>query len=392
MALIGVFGLSTSCRSGGTYHLVNGLMEHAHHSRHNFLYIHERASANDAFPDNVESVVRNKVRRFCVQGLLALPFVDIPLARETVTLALLGAASSTMPGQLRRADVWLWPHCCSPVPALTPTVVFFHDMIHRHHPELFTPGVLFRRRRAEISMRRCAAILCPSNAVRTDLARIYPHVGEKASVCWETACEVVPREHCESEIRAIRNSHGADALFLYVAADWPHKNHALLVESVTNLRRKTSQPFTVVFVGPRRYHRLQRLIEERHAAGLVVDVGCVTRKQLAGYYYAATSLVYPSLSEGFGIPLVEAMKCGTPIIASDVTSIPEVCGDAAVLLPPTDAHRWATEMLRMMTDEEHRARCSRSSEDRGTLFSWERCWRTIDGVLSAVISTGKRQT
>jgi glycosyltransferase involved in cell wall biosynthesis len=392
MALIGVFGLNMSSKSGGAYYLINGLMAHAQHSKNSFLYIHEGTSTKAPFPDNVESVVRNTATRFCVQGLLALPFVDILLSSEAIAFRLLSAASGIVPQRLCRADVWLWPHCCSPVPSLTLVVAFFHDMNHQHHPEFYSPGVLFRRKRAELSMGRCAAILCPSDVVRTDLVRTYPRMSERTTVCWETACEVVSREHCEREIRAIRNSHGTDTLFLYVAADWPHKNHALLIESAMDLQMRTNHSFKVVFVGPRRTHRLQRLIAGRQATDLVVDVGPVTRMQLAAYFYTATCLVHPSLHEGFGIPLVEAMKCGTPIVASNIASIPEVCGDAAVLLPPTDAYGWAREMLRMIVDKEHRAKCSQSSLDRGMLFSWERCWRTIDEVLSKVISARRQRT
>ncbi len=392
MALIGVFGLNMSSKSGGAYYLINGLMTHAQHSKNSFLYIHEGTSTQAPFPDNVESVVRNKVTRFCVQGLLALPFVDILLSSETIAFRLLSAASGLVPRRLCRADVWLWPHCFSPVPSITPIVAFFHDMKHLHHPEFYSSGVLFRRKRAELSMRRCAAILCPSNVVKTDLVRTYPRMGERTTVCWEMACEVVSREHCEREIRAIRNSHGTDALFLYVAADWSHKNHTLLVESAMYLQMRTNHSFKVIFVGPRRTHRLQRLIAERQAADLVIDVGPVTRTQLAAYFYTATCLVHPSLHEGFGIPLVEAMKCGTPIVASNIASIPEVCEDAAVLLPPTDAHGWAKEMHRMIVDKEHRAKCSQASLNRGMLFSWEHCWQTIDEVLFKVISTRRQRT
>ncbi len=384
MALIGVFGLNTTRASGGTYHLIHGLMEHAQYSQHRYVYIHERTRAPVVFPPNVQSVAQPGLRRFCAQGLCAVPFVDLLLSREAIAFFLLGAVSGIPRGKLRGMDAWLWPHCCSPVPHVTPVVAIFHDMIHRHHPEWFSPAIRLRRRRAEISMRHCAAVLCPSQAVRADLVGAYPGLKDRTTVCWEAACEVVAPEHCESEIRAIRSAHGTAHLFLYVAADWPHKNHELLIDAALDLRKRTAYPFKLVLVGPRRSHRLQRLIQERQATDVVADVGSISRRQLAGYYYAATSLVYSSRDEGFGIPLVEAMRCGTPIIASDAGSIPEVCGQAAVLLPPREPHRWAAEMLRMATEPEHRARCSQAARERGALFTWNRCWETIDRVLSAV--------
>ncbi len=103
----------------------------------------------------------------------------------------------------------------------------------------------------------------PAGAMKIDRLVSKARVGQRRlSACREAACEVVASEHCESEIRAIRSAHGTAHLFLYVAADWPHKNHELLVDAALDLRKRTVHPFKLVLVGPRRSRRLQRLIQE----------------------------------------------------------------------------------------------------------------------------------
>lgn len=386
MALVGVFGLNLSPKSGGAYYLIKGLMENAYYSEHNYIYFHERSLANKVFPRNVESVSRSVLNRLAVQGLLRLPCADHILGCRKMALFVLCVLSNVMPNRFRGVEVWLWPHCFSPIPNLKPVVAICHDMIHRYHPEFFPSFVLYRRKKAEISMRNCARIVCPSNVVKKDLIHNYPEFHDKATTCWEAACEMVVREECEKESRTIRKLYGDSALFLYVAADWPHKNHELLIKAAIRLREMTDSPFRVVFVGPRRSNRIQRLIKEQKAVNLVVDIGGIARECLVGYYYAATALVFPSLHEGFGIPLVEAMQCGLPIIASDIASIPEVCGSAAVLLPPVNPNVWAHQMLTMMTWEEHRLKYSKLSLSRARKFTWQRYWAQMDRVLSDALS------
>jgi glycosyltransferase involved in cell wall biosynthesis len=385
VAQVGVFGLNLSPKSGGAYHLIKGLMENAHYSEHSFVYLHEWPST--ALPKNVKSVPRSVLNRLAVQGFLRVPCADRILSDRRSAFLLFSLLGSIRPRRLREIDVWLWPHCFSPVPNLKPIVAIFHDMIHRYHPELFTRSVLFRRRRAELSMRHCAAIICPSSVVKDDLIRIYPGFRDKATICWEAAYEMVPRESCKNEIRTIQSLHGTSTLFLYVAVDWPHKNHELLIKAAVSLREMTNYPFKVVFVGSRRSNRIQGLIEEQKAGNLVIDAGGVTQGRLSAYYYAATALVFPSLHEGFGIPLVEAMQCGVPIIASNIASIPEVCGSAAVLLAPDNPNTWAREMFTMMIQNEHRFKYSRMSLERSQVFSWQRCWEKLDKVFSDALST-----
>jgi glycosyltransferase involved in cell wall biosynthesis len=122
------------------------------------------------------------------------------------------------------------------------------------------------------------------------------------------------------------------------------------------------------------------LQEDRELRGRVVLAGYVPDADLAALYSGARAFVYPSLYEGFGLPVLEAMRCGTPVIASDSTSLPEVVGDAGLLVAPTDAAALSDALLRLATDDALAADLARRGRERSALFSWE---RTADETVRA---------
>ena len=112
------------------------------------------------------------------------------------------------------------------------------------------------------------------------------------------------------------------------------------------------------------------------AAGSVVRLGRVDEEQLWTMYRKAAALVYPSLYEGFGLPLLEAMACGTPVIAARAASIPEVVGSAGVLVDPMDVARWTEAIARVITDPDLRDSLKDQGLERAALYSWERTARS----------------
>ena len=115
------------------------------------------------------------------------------------------------------------------------------------------------------------------------------------------------------------------------------------------------------------------------AADAVVRLGPVSEKRLPTLYRRAIALVYPSLYEGFGLPLVEAMACGTPVIASNTASMPEVLGDAAILVDPADGQAWTGAIIDVVHDEQTRGRLRTAGLRRAADFTWERTARlTLD--------------
>jgi glycosyltransferase involved in cell wall biosynthesis len=157
-----------------------------------------------------------------------------------------------------------------------------------------------------------------------------------------------------------------EPFLLYPANAWPHKNHARLFEAFGRLRAERPE-LRLVLTGAA-HDRLPPLpdgVESRGHVGL---------DDLVGLYRSAAALVYPSLYEGFGIPCVEAMACGCPVAASDVASIPEVCGNAAVYFDPLDPESIAEGIRRVLDAPPP------GGPERAARFTWDECARRHDEV------------
>jgi len=191
----------------------------------------------------------------------------------------------------------------------------------------------------------------------------------------------------DAEMVRLGDRYEGTALFVYVAVDWPHKNHALLIEAAQRLRVLTDRPFRVLFAGYRRTDALSVLLRGSGAHDLVEDLGPVSPAVLSALMQVATALVFPSRSEGFGIPLVEAMQCGLPIIASDHPCIAEITGGAGVTLSPDEPGAWAQTMSRMLADGPFRSGLAAASSARSGLFSWSRSWHAVDAALDRAVRT-----
>ena len=387
MAKIGLFALNMSPKSGGVFSLFNGLVSHARHSKHRFVYLTAHPpAATTPLPENVEVVARPKWTRLATQIAMNAPRGDLLFRGRAASVAVLSAAAAGSPAFFSAVDAWLWPHCFKPVPNLRRTVVICHDMIHRHHPEYFSRRDLTSRRQAERLLPLAAAILCPSHASANDLIAAYPKLEPRVRLFTEAPCEVIPEQQCAAELKEVDERYGGVPLFLFVAVDWPHKNHQLLIDAALALREMTPRPFKVLFVGRRRGGAVAEAVRRKQAGDVVIEVGGVSSAMLAALYRRSTALVYPSLHEGFGIPLVEAMQYGLPMIASTSPCIPEVTSGAAALLPPTEPALWAMEMHRLLADPHRRAYLAELSRERAGDFNWAKTWAGVDDALDAALA------
>ncbi len=135
---------------------------------------------------------------------------------------------------------------------------------------------------------------------------------------------------------------------------------------------------------------LSAIAERAGAPEALVRLGSVGEAQLRVLYRCAIALVYPSMYEGFGLPVLEAMACGTPVIASNAASIPEVIGDAGILLPPRDIAAWTDAIVRLVNDEQERARLREAGRARAATFTWARTARmTLDVYRSVARLTNR---
>jgi O-antigen biosynthesis alpha-1,3-rhamnosyltransferase len=162
---------------------------------------------------------------------------------------------------------------------------------------------------------------------------------------------------------------------LHVGDLHERRNLPLIVHAIFEARRRPGMPpLSLVLAGVDRGigDRLRAYAREAKSPDAVVCLGPVTDSQLLTLYRGAAALVYPSRYEGFGLPVLEAMACGTPVIASRAASIPEVLGDAGVLLDPDDEPAWADAIAAVLNDEWQKGRMRKAGLTRAKEFTWAR--------------------
>jgi len=270
------------------------------------------------------------------------------------------------------------------------TVFTLHDLIFLFHPETHKPlNRWFLTLMMPRFLRVADAVIAVSECTKRDAIRFYGIPEEKITVIYEG---VNPRfRPADPEaIAAVRARYSLPEHFiLYVGTIEPRKNLAALLEAFHHLLATCSLrpapcdllPATcdlrLVIVGKRGwlyegfFHRLRELgLEDR-----VIFTGYVPDEDLPAIYSAADLFVFPSLYEGFGLPVLEAMACGTPVVCSDTSSLPEVAGDTALLVDPTDVRALAAAMERALTDEHLRAEIRARGLGRAGHFTWEKAAR-----------------
>jgi glycosyltransferase involved in cell wall biosynthesis len=184
------------------------------------------------------------------------------------------------------------------------------------------------------------------------------------------------RQLTGSELRVFRMKHEVDRPYiLAVGTQEPRKNLPMLLRAFAAIR--DDLPHRLVIVGPEGWltEGLHEAIRDLALGDRLVMTGFVSDAELGGWYSAADLVALPSWYEGFGLPLLEAMACGAPVLASGVSSLPDVGGDASRYLDPGDQRAWETSMLDLVRDERERERMSMAGMQRAADFSWERTAR-----------------
>jgi glycosyltransferase involved in cell wall biosynthesis len=300
----------------------------------------------------------------------------------------------SIPLKLRRLGVELFhsPHYVLPLLNRTPAVVTIHDCIHLLFPEYLPNRMAWRYARYMLAsaIRRSASILTVSEASRRDILRFHPDADpDRIHVVPNAIDPALLEKPSEEETARIRERYQIRGRFLLYAGNIkPHKNLERLIAAFGVLKRDPELADLKLFIiGDEitRYGSLRRGVE---AAGVRQDVrffGFVPDRTLAGLYRLASIFVFPSLYEGFGLPPLEAMACGTPVVTSRISSLPEVAGDAAFLVDPYSVDDIARGIRSLLVDSDLAATLVRRGRARAQRFSWERSVREIHSVYMRVL-------
>lgn len=255
-----------------------------------------------------------------------------------------------------------------------PTVVTIHDLVWRVAPRTMRPlNRLADATLMPLAVRQAERVIAVSEHTRSSILRWHPRPGVCVTPLGaSTVAKAVPFAHPRP-------------FFLFVGTREPRKNLTGLIEAFRLAVAAGLTGHDLVLAGDAGWKQAgwKRQIEASGLGRRVVDLGALPAARLAGVYAAATALVLVSFHEGFGIPLVEAMRHGTPAIASQVGSLPEVAGDAAVWVDPTRPEEIASALLRLATDRPFRERLAANARRRMALFSWDTTAAQTLAILKA---------
>jgi glycosyltransferase involved in cell wall biosynthesis len=258
----------------------------------------------------------------------------------------------------------LWSNCR--------TIVMVHDLIPLHFPKRFSPGTLYNRHYIPQVLRQAEHIICNSSATAQDIMQF----------CGLSANRItpIPLAYDAQHFRFLDlpKRH----YFLYLGRFAPYKNVQRAIAAFATFPNCSDYEFWLA--GPtdqRQLPLLQTQIEELQLTHQIKFLNYVAYDDLPKLINQAIALVFPSLWEGFGLPALEAMACGTPVITSNVSSLPEVTGDAALLVDPYDVGAIAQAMHDITTDTQLWANLRSASLTRASQFSWAKTGRATAEVL-----------
>ena len=312
-----------------------------------------------------------------------------PLVRIPVTLS----------AELRRNPVdVLHVQYTAPPLAPCPVVATIHDLSFEHLPETFN-----RRSRAQLRLtvrrtaRKAAQILTLSEFSRQDIVDTYSIAPDRVSVTPAAAASDFKPIEDETELRKIREAYGIERDYiLSVSSIQPRKNLIRLIEAYSCLRglRPEGKLPQLVLVGKRGWldNETFRAAQRHSANNDIAFTGYVAERDLPALYSGATCFIYPSFFEGFGLPVLEAMQCGVPVIAGNRTSIPEVVGEAGLLFDPFDTNSLVQALTRMLDNPEYRAALRIQGLERAREFDWKQTAQlTLKAYQRAAVTKYKHQ-
>jgi glycosyltransferase involved in cell wall biosynthesis len=268
-----------------------------------------------------------------------------------------------------------------------PTVLTVHDLIFERYPQHHTRlNRLFLKVGMPLFVRAADAIIAVSEHTKRDLVELYGTPAQKIHVIYEGIDErfapIGP-----PLVTTIRRKLGITRPYLLMVGTLePRKNHAAALRALAQLKAE-GHPHCLVIVGGQGwlFDPIQALVGEWGLADDVLFAGRVDDDDLPALYSGADCVLMPSLYEGFGFPVLEAMACGTPVVCSNSSSLPEVAGDAALMVNPEDDEALAAAVGRLLAEPDLRSQLRQRGEQQAAGFRWQECAAQTVQVYAAVV-------
>ena len=291
-----------------------------------------------------------------------------------------------------KADLLHQPGFSAPLFYNKPVVVTVHDLIALvFGKEIPLGSQLYFGRWMPFSYKFADHIIADSHHTKRDILKYLKISPEKITVV-HLAADQSFRQISPKETELVREKFGlSEPFILHLATINPRKNLEFLVRVFSKVRLQVDKPIKLVITGKKGwyYNKLFKLVEDLKLNDNVVFTGYVTDTEKVALYNAATIMAFPSLYEGFGLPPLEAMQCGTPVVSSNTSSLPEVVGDAGILISPTDEKGWAEALSNLLTNQKERESLSKKGLVQAAKFSWERTALETMAVYDRVLKESK---
>jgi glycosyltransferase involved in cell wall biosynthesis len=281
------------------------------------------------------------------------------------------------------------PHYVLPPAIRCRSVVTIHDCIHLMFPQ-YLPGKLaywYARSSMWTASRQADRILTVSEASKRDILRFFNVPADKVVVIYNAIDERFLAPPDPQRMDLVRQRYQLDHPFvLYVGNIKPHKNIERLIAAFSAARARCGDDLKLIIIGDEisKYPGLRQSVHKHKVDKHVRFLGFQPQETLAAVYRLARAFVFPSLYEGFGLPPLEAMACGTPVVTSNVSSLPEIAGGAARLVDPCDVGSIADGIVDAVTDETLRAEMISRGNTRARSFSWAQIVKRMHEIYMQV--------
>jgi len=302
------------------------------------------------------------------------PLEQWPLSMETRLLGL---------------DIIHSPDFIPPMRNKIPAVITIHDLAFLLHPQFVTARSARYYGQVEEAVKHARRIIAVSNSTKNDIMALLGTPESKIDVIYEAA-DPMFRPLPDAESRALlADSHinPPEEFILVVGTIEPRKNLRTLIQAYHRLRKQYGHELPLLLAGAPGWlaEDVHHLVAELDLEDHVQFLGRTDNNHLLALYNLATVLAHPAHYEGFGLPPLEAMACATPVVCSDAGSLPEVVGNAALLVPPEDVEAWAAELHRVLADDRLQSKLSKKGLDRAIQFSWTKAAQeTLETYRKAV--------
>jgi glycosyltransferase involved in cell wall biosynthesis len=341
------------------------------HPEHEFIFMFDRPySPEFIFSDNIRPVILRPPARH--------PVLWYAWFEYSVPAAL----------QKHEADIFISPDGYLSLKTSVPSLAVIHDINFHHRPEdLPYLTRIFYRNFFPLYAKKSEIIVTVSEYSKQDICKSYDIPPQKIHVVSNGANPLF-RPLSRDEILKVRDTYtGGNPYFVFIGNLHPRKNVPRLLQAYDLFREKVTWDYRMVIVGEKMFMttEIERVLRQMKHAKEIVFTGWLDPQSLCSVTGGATALTFVPLFEGFGIPIIEAMYCDTPVLASNVTSLPEVAGNAAIYADPYDVQSIAEQMIQIATDENLRKDLIEKGRIRRQNFSWDKTaeglWNCIDKLI-----------